>query len=205
MGTKDRWWSDDTWPQGGRLTKALAAEGIAALVLDTQFHGERAGAIGYQPVEEYVCPLCSNARREMTIETVVDYRRALDYLATREDLDRKRVGAIGFSMGGLMTFALSAIDDRVRAIVPCVTPIRANDPQWSGAAITPGTFAPHVSVPVLMLMGRTGWALFAGRGGSVPRRGGQRREVARVVRTPATASRRSTSRERWAGSRPTLK
>jgi cephalosporin-C deacetylase-like acetyl esterase len=95
MGTKDRWWSDDTWPQGGRLTKALAAEGIAALVLDTQFHGERAGAIGYQPVEEYVCPLCSNARREMTIETVVDYRRALDYLATREDLDRKRVGAIG--------------------------------------------------------------------------------------------------------------
>jgi dienelactone hydrolase len=155
MGTKDRWWADDTWPQGGRLTKALAAEGIAALVLDAQFHGERAEAIGFQPVEEYVCDRCGNARREMVVETIVDYRRALDYLATREELDRRRIGAIGFSMGGVMTTALSALDDRVRAAVTCVTPVRPDDAKWSSAEISPLAFAPRVRIPTLVLMGRT--------------------------------------------------
>jgi len=155
MGTKDRWWADDTWPQGGRLTKALAAEGMAALVLDAQFHGERADAIGFQPVEEYVCDRCTNARREMVVETIVDYRRALDYLSTREELDRRRIGAIGFSMGGVMTTALSALDDRIRAAVTCVTPVRPDDPKWSGAEVGPLAFAPRVRIPALVLMGRT--------------------------------------------------
>jgi dienelactone hydrolase len=154
-GTKDRWWDDDTWPQGGRLTKALAADGIAALVLDPQFHGERTDALEHQPVDAYVCPECPHARREMTIETVADYRRALDYLATRPELDRTRVGAIGFSMGGLMTFALSAVDDRVKAAVACVTPVSPKDPKWTVPAIAPATFAPRVRIPVLQLMGRT--------------------------------------------------
>ncbi|HET9317054.1 MAG TPA: alpha/beta fold hydrolase [Vicinamibacteria bacterium] len=155
MGTKDRWWADDTWPQGGLFTKALAAAGIAALVLDAQFHGERADAIGFQPVEEYVCDACANARREMVMETIVDYRRALDYLATRDELDRRRIGAIGFSMGGVMTTALAAIDDRVRTAVTCVTPVRPGDPKWSSVETSPLTFAPRVRVPTLVLMGRT--------------------------------------------------
>jgi dienelactone hydrolase len=155
MGTKDRWWDDDTWPQGGRLTKALAAAGIAALVLDAQFHGERAVHLGYQPVEEYVCGECPNARREMVVETVVDYRRSLDYLATRPELDRQRVGAIGFSMGGVMTFALSAVDERIRAAVACVTPVDPDDAKWNRPAFSPLTFAPRVRIPVLQLMGRT--------------------------------------------------
>ena len=155
MGTKDRWWADDTWPQGGRFTKALAAEGLAALVLDAQFHGERAQAIGFQPVEEYVCTGCANARREMVVETVVDYRRALDYLATREELDPRRVGAIGFSMGGVMTTALAALDERIRAAVTAVTPVRSDDPKWSVPETGPYTFAPRVLIPVLLLMGRT--------------------------------------------------
>jgi len=155
MGTKDRWWEDDTWPQGGRLTKALAADGIAALVLDAQFHGERAAHADFQAVESLVCNECINLRREMIVETVVDYRRALDYLATREEIDRSRVGAIGFSMGGLMTFALSAVESRIKAAVPCVTPARVNERWTSRTAISPYTFAPRVTIPALMLMGRT--------------------------------------------------
>ena len=155
MGTKDRWWDDDTWPQGGRLTKALAAEGIAALVLDAQFHGERASRLGYRPVEEYVCDDCPNARRDMVVETVADYRRALDYLGTRPEVDTARVGAIGFSMGGVMTFALSAVDPRIRAAVACVTPVNPDDRKWSRPSFSPYTFASRVRIPVLQLMGRT--------------------------------------------------
>jgi dienelactone hydrolase len=155
MGTKDRWWQDDTWPRGGVLMAALAAEGMAALVLDAQFHGERAENADFQPVERYVCEDCINLRREMFVETVVDYRRALDYLATRDEIDRGRVGALGLSMGGLMTLALSAVDARVKAAVPCVTPARPNERWTARAALSPYAFAPRVTVPTLMLMGRT--------------------------------------------------
>ena len=155
MGGKDRWWEDDTWPRGGLLMKALAAEGMAALVLDAQLHGERDARVGYRPVEEHVCSDCLNSRREMVVETVVDYRRALDYLATRQELDRARVGAIGLSMGGVMSLALSAVDPRVRAAIPCVTPARLGERWTSRPSFSPYTFAPRVRVPALMLMGRT--------------------------------------------------
>lgn len=155
MGAKDRWWDDDTWPRGGLVMKALAGEGLAALVLDTQYHGERDATIGFRPVEEHVCSDCFNTRREMIVETVLDYRRAIDYLATRPELDRGRVGALGLSMGGIMTLALSAVDERVKAAVPCVTPARVGE-RWTGrVGMSPYTFAPHVRVPTLMLMGRT--------------------------------------------------
>ena len=83
MGGKDRWWEDDTWPRGGLLTKALAARAWprSCSTRSSTVSGTRAS--GYRPVEEHVCGDCLNSRREMIVETVVDYRRALDYLATR--------------------------------------------------------------------------------------------------------------------------
>jgi dienelactone hydrolase len=153
MGGKDRWWEDDTWPRGGLAIKALAAQGFAALVLDAQFHGERAAKLGYLPVEEFVCRECRNLRREMIVESVVDHRRALDYLAGRGDVDMARVGALGHSMGGVMTFALAALDNRLKAGVSCVIPARRGE-VWAAPAFSPYTFAPRIRVPMLMLMGR---------------------------------------------------
>lgn len=150
-GGKDRWWEDDTWPRGGLVTKALAAEGIAALVMDAQFHGERAAKLGV-PVDQLVCGQCQNTRREMIVESIVDHRRALDYLGNRGDIDTSRVGALGHSMGGIMTFALAAIEPRLKVGVACVTPARTD---WvDERAVLPRTFAPRIRIPLLMLMGR---------------------------------------------------
>jgi dienelactone hydrolase len=44
--------------------------------------------------------------------------RALDYLATRKEVDMDRVGVTGRSGGGAYSWWISAIDDRIKAAVP---------------------------------------------------------------------------------------
>jgi len=45
-------------------------------------------------------------------------RRAIDYLTTRPDIDSNRIGATGRSGGGMTTFFLAALDERVKASAP---------------------------------------------------------------------------------------
>ena len=49
---------------------------------------------------------------------LLNARRAVDYLAARPDLDRKRIGATGRSGGGMTTFFLAALDERIKASAP---------------------------------------------------------------------------------------
>ena len=49
---------------------------------------------------------------------LLNARRAVDYLATRADLDHHRIGATGRSGGGMTTFFLAALDDRIAASAP---------------------------------------------------------------------------------------
>ena len=42
---------------------------------------------------------------------------AIDWLEQRPDVDSKRIGAFGFSMGGMETVRVAAVDMRLRAAV----------------------------------------------------------------------------------------
>jgi len=46
-----------------------------------------------------------------------DLMRALDYLMTRKEVDRRRLGCLGHSLGGQETLFLSAVDRRIGAAV----------------------------------------------------------------------------------------
>ena len=135
-GSKERWFQDDSWPKGGLITKAFLKAGFAVMILDAVYHGERSCENGYSnPPWLFTYP---NTARQMIMQTTVEYRLAIDYLTSRNDIDTSRIGMLGLSMGGLISFELTAVDDRVKTAVTGVTPIiRETEYQ----AVTPSTFA----------------------------------------------------------------
>ncbi len=66
------------------------------------------------------------------------------------EIDSSRFGVIGYSLGGMMVFNLSAVDSRIQAAVASVTPI-LNEPS---SALAVYNFAPYIDdQSFLMLMG----------------------------------------------------
>jgi dienelactone hydrolase len=91
---------------------ALVAKGIAVLALDAPGHGHNE-----PPNKSYW------NKQVITLavhEGDRNYRRALDYLATRPDVDMDHVGLLGYSMGSIMGSILGSVDDRVKAFALCV-------------------------------------------------------------------------------------
>lgn len=55
--------------------------------------------------------------RTLMGERLWDVMRCVDYLVTREEVDRDRIGCAGLSLGGEMAMWLGAMDTRIRATV----------------------------------------------------------------------------------------
>ena len=108
-GSKEGWWR-----HRASLTMGLLSEGYAVLALDAVHHGERAATLDYASPRNLIGKPGFVPR---VIESTKDYRRAIDYLSGRSEIDTSRVGVIGDSMGTLISLALAAVDDRVRVIV----------------------------------------------------------------------------------------
>lgn len=100
----------------GRHGAWFASHGIAALVMDNIEMGEveftHHGVYSNAWFHWY-----SRGFSPLAVE-LLNARRAVDYLASRPDLDRTRIGATGRSGGGMATFYLAAIDERIRASAP---------------------------------------------------------------------------------------
>jgi len=69
-----------------------------------------------------------------------DDLRTLDYLASRPEVDRRRLGCVGLSVGGYRSFLLAALDQRIKAAV---------DVGWMTA------FAPAIRRHILNTVGLT--------------------------------------------------
>lgn len=147
-GQKEGWFEPDGWAYGPKLIEPLVAAGIAVLALDARYHGERIADNAYRVPSEL------NDIRDMVIQTVIEQRRAMDFIATRAELDTARIGVLGLSMGGMETFALVGVDPRMKVAVAGVTPVGVlKDPMT--LPVAPQTFAGAIrTTPFLMLMGR---------------------------------------------------
>ena len=155
-GGKEAYWEDGNYISGGEMRKALFESGYAVLAFDASAHGERSNEIDYLHVNAFEDPAAPHRRNyfsipEIVIQTVKDCRRALDYMAERGDIDMSRVGLVGYSMGGVNTMLLLAIEDRIKMGVACVPP-------WFNAAWKPVEPVDYTwgigHKPLLMLMGR---------------------------------------------------
>jgi len=150
MGGSKRQWLGNAFTHGGEVTSGLLNQGYAVFALDAQYHGDRSVYNDYLDVGEMVFQKGWGVRyANMLSQSVVDYRRAIDYLSTRSDIDSSRIGLLGYSMGGHMAFILGAVEERIQATVACVVPHMAGMPMAASA------FARDMGAdPLLMLMGR---------------------------------------------------
>ena len=95
-------------------------------------------------------PETSRAYREWVIRQFQDFRRAVDYLETRDDLRPDAIGYMGMSWGARMGSVVLALDPRYRAAV-LLSGGFSTAP--APGEVDPLSFAPHVSIPVLMVNG----------------------------------------------------
>ena len=90
---------------------------------------------------------------EATAEQMTDIRRALDYLATRKDIDITKLGYMGPSAGSYTGVLITAIDDRYRSVMFTGAGIRRTEREVTPAA-SRVHFAPRIKAPKLLLHGR---------------------------------------------------
>ena len=91
-----------------------------------------------------------SAFRDLTIQQMKDLFRAVDYLATRPEVDMQRLGYYSVSMGAHLAPIPLAIEPRIKAAVLVSGGLRYNWP----AENQPANFAPRVTIPVLLVNGR---------------------------------------------------
>jgi predicted esterase len=96
----------------------------------------------------------SKATREYAnwaIQVVNDVRRTIDYLETRDDIDREKIGFFGYSWGGRLGSIVMAIEERIKLGILLVGGFNINR---AYPEVTEINFAPRVEAPVLMINGR---------------------------------------------------
>ena len=91
-------------------------------------------------------------RKEM-VAKVTDWRRGLDYLETRPDLDIKRIAFLGLSNGANLGIILTATETRYRSAAFVGGGVRPAWEKWIPEANLI-SFAPHITIPKLILNGR---------------------------------------------------
>ncbi len=103
--------------------------GYVVLAPDAYWHGDRteagpAGALEpFSKQQDSLHKLNLWMGRTLWGMFVRDDQIALDYLCSRPEVDRQRIGATGISMGSTRAWWLAAVDDRVAAVVgvACLT------------------------------------------------------------------------------------
>jgi dienelactone hydrolase len=103
----------------------LAKRGIVGVAIDARYHGDRAGgAKGAAAYNQAIIRAWRTKPGEYQehpfyYDTVWDIWRTIDYLQTRAEIDPKKIGVIGISMGGIETW-LAGADERIAVAVPAI-------------------------------------------------------------------------------------
>lgn len=114
------------------LGEAFTRAGYVVLSPDAYWHGDRVGtgpsgiAETLREEQESLFKFDLWLGRTLWGMFVRDDQIALDYLVTRPEVDRSRIGATGMSMGSTRAWWLAAVDERIAAVVAvaCLTRYR---------------------------------------------------------------------------------
>jgi dienelactone hydrolase len=93
----------------------------------------------------------SSAYRDHVIMWVKDFRRSVDYLATRADVDTSALAYYGISWGGYLGGLIPAVEPRIKVVLLQVAGLEI---QRASPEVEPFNYLPRITQPVLMLNGR---------------------------------------------------
>lgn len=91
------------------MAGVVAKEGYAIMAIDAEYHGERK-----EEGKELYSPNVTDSVRGI-IQTVIDLRRAVDYLETKPEIEREKIGYVGGSMGGILGAIFVGVEPRIKA------------------------------------------------------------------------------------------
>jgi dienelactone hydrolase len=95
----------------------------------------------------------SHEFRDYQIKVVKDFKRVIDYLETRPDIDSEKLAYYGFSWGGILGSMIPAIEDRIKIAI-----INAGGLKMYYGKPKPEVdyinYVSRVTIPTLMLHGR---------------------------------------------------
>ncbi|HMG93832.1 MAG TPA: SUMF1/EgtB/PvdO family nonheme iron enzyme [Chryseolinea sp.] len=100
----------------------------------------------------YVLHLGSDTHEytEFMTQVIKDYRRSLDYLQSRSDIDPNNIAFYGMSWGPFIGVILSGVDARIKTNVFVAGGLRPQGrPEVNGV-----NFVGHITIPTLMLNGK---------------------------------------------------
>lgn len=104
---------------------AFAKEGVIGIAIDARYHGARANA--GKGSTAYVAAItkawkdpAGMMEHPFYYDTVWDLWRLIDVLEKRDDIDPKRIGMMGISMGGIQTWLAASVDERVAVAAPLI-------------------------------------------------------------------------------------
>jgi pimeloyl-ACP methyl ester carboxylesterase len=89
--------------------------------------------------------------RDHVVMWVKDFRRTLDYLSTRGDIDTTQFAYFGFSWGGYMGGIIPAVETRIKASMLYVAGLTM---ERGRPEVDPVNYLPRIKSPVLMLNGK---------------------------------------------------
>ena len=130
------------------IRRRVTDMGYAVLALDAKYYNER----HHNGQTVYDMRGQSYRRREAGLQTIVDYRRSIDFLATRAEIDTSRIGVFGGSMGAMTAMVLAPAEPRFKAVVLRGPGMSAD--QYNPSSMDGMNFLPRMGDrPVLILSG----------------------------------------------------
>lgn len=118
------------------MAPELVKQGFAVIALDAALHGERK-VEGKEPLGAFL---------KVVPDTVKDWRQALDWLSARPELDKSRIGLLGYSMGAMMGSILMGVEPRFQAATLCVGgDLFTKLPPAIAALASPSNFIGHAT------------------------------------------------------------
>lgn len=142
--SKDDFWSK-MYHHGDIVTDSLLSLQYAVLALDLPYHGDRSYEGDFiSPIKMLFENAWGYRIRDIVINSSIEYRRAIDYLESREDIDQDKLGVVGYSLGSVVSAILTGVDDRIDASVICspaiIKPRPFFPPEESLSGFAPQTF-----------------------------------------------------------------